>query len=119
MSSRVTTCRGNYPDDVPRRSNAPTADDRVQPGPTQVQGLPPDLEIFTVEEAAVFLRVAPQTVRNELAAGRLPGRKIGKSYRLSREALIRWLDQPAERRAPNKRRRTVRASNSTGGSSKG
>lgn len=48
--------------------------------------------------------------------GRLPGRKIGKSYRLSREALIRWLDQPAERRAPNKRsRRAALASSSKGG----
>jgi excisionase family DNA binding protein len=82
--------------------------------------LPPDLEIFTVEEAAVFLRVAPQTIRNELAAGRMPGRKIGKGYRLSREALIRWLDQPAERRAANKRsRRTARASTTTGGTAKG
>ena len=38
----------------------------------------PEPEFLTVPEAAALLRVPEQTVRNELAARRLPGKKIGK-----------------------------------------
>ena len=51
-------------------------------------------EFLTVPEAADLLRVAEQTVRNELAARRLPGKKIGKEWRLSRTALIAYLSTP-------------------------
>ncbi len=53
-------------------------------------------EIMDVEEAAVFLRVSPATVRTQLAAQRLPGKRIGKEWRLSRTALIQWLSEPGE-----------------------
>lgn len=51
-------------------------------------------EFLTVSEAAALLRVADQTIRNELAAKRLPGKKIGKEWRLSRAALIAYLSTP-------------------------
>ena len=53
-------------------------------------------EILNVEEAAAFLRVSPATVRTQLAAKRLPGKRIGKEWRLSRTALIQWLAEPGE-----------------------
>ena len=53
-------------------------------------------EIMTVPEAAAFLRVAPATIRVALAAKRLPGKRIGKEWRLSRTALIAWLSEPGE-----------------------
>ena len=56
-------------------------------------------EFLTVSEAAVLLRVADQTVRNELAARRLPGKKIGNEGRLSRTALIAYLSTPGTPRA--------------------
>ena len=56
-------------------------------------------EFLTVSEAAALLRVANQTVRNELAAKRLPGKKIGKEWRLSRTALIAYLSSPGTPRA--------------------
>ena len=56
-------------------------------------------EFLTVSEAAALLRVADQTVRNELAAKRLPGKKIGKEWRLSRTALIAYLSTPGKPRA--------------------
>ena len=56
-------------------------------------------EFLTVSEAAALLRVADQTVRNELAARRLPGKKIGKEWRLSRTALIAYLSTPGTPRA--------------------
>jgi excisionase family DNA binding protein len=59
----------------------------------------PEPEFLTVGEAAVLLRVAEQTVRNELAARRLPGKKIGKEWRLSRTALIAYLSTPGTPRA--------------------
>ena len=60
-------------------------------------------EFLTVSEAAALLRVADQTVRNELAARRLPGKKIGKQWRLSRTALIAYLSTPGTPRASRRR----------------
>ncbi len=60
-------------------------------------------EFLTVPEAAALLRVAEQTVRNELAARRLPGKKIGKEWRLSRTALIAYLSTPGTPRASRTR----------------
>jgi excisionase family DNA binding protein len=60
-------------------------------------------EFLTVPEAAALLRVAEQTVRNELAARRLPGKKIGKEWRLSRTALIAYLSTPGTPRASRSR----------------
>lgn len=60
-------------------------------------------EFLTVPEAAELLRVAEQTVRNELAARRLPGKKIGKEWRLSRTALIAYLSTPGTPRMSRSR----------------
>jgi len=56
------------------------------------------------EEAADFLRVSPITVRAMLAEQRMPGKRIGKEWRLSRTALIQWLSEPGERKNYPKRR---------------
>ena len=53
-------------------------------------------EIMNVQEAAEFLRVSPITVRAMLADQRMPGKRIGKEWRLSRTALIQWLGEPGE-----------------------
>lgn len=53
-------------------------------------------EILDVIESVAFLKVAPATVRTALAAQRLPGRRVGKEWRLSRTALIAWLSEPGE-----------------------
>lgn len=53
-------------------------------------------EIMDVYEAAEFLHVPVATVRAQLAAQRLPGKRIGKEWRLSRTALIQWLSEPGE-----------------------
>ena len=60
-------------------------------------------EFLTVPEAAALLRVAEQTVRNELAARRMPGKKIGKEWRLSRTALVAYLSTPGTPRASRSR----------------
>ena len=43
--------------------------------------------ILTVEQAAEKLQVKPKTVRAWLRAGKIPGRKIGRVYRVPEEGL--------------------------------
>lgn len=51
-----------------------------------------DKAVWGVEEVAVFLDVAPETVREQARKGGLPGRKVGKEWRFSRSAVIAWLE---------------------------
>jgi excisionase family DNA binding protein len=39
------------------------------------------VEVFTVKEAAEFLRVTPETVRRLCRRGKIPFAKIGSDYR--------------------------------------
>lgn len=54
----------------------------------------PDLadgEVLTVAEAAKFLRVGINQLYDAIGRLEVPHRRIGKSIRLSRSALVRWL----------------------------
>jgi excisionase family DNA binding protein len=48
-------------------------------------------EVLNAEEAAEFLGVNPYTVRQKARSGEMPGRKVGKEWRFSRQALLEWL----------------------------
>jgi excisionase family DNA binding protein len=48
-------------------------------------------EVLTSEELAEWLGVATDTIRYEARRGRLPGRKVGKEWRFSKEAILEWL----------------------------
>lgn len=50
-------------------------------------------EVLTAEEAATLLRVSLQTLLKESRLGRLPGIKIGREWRYSRQALLTHLRQ--------------------------
>lgn len=50
-----------------------------------------DKEIMTLEEAAYFLRVNPQTVEQLTRHQGIPARRIGVEWRFSRTALLHWL----------------------------
>jgi excisionase family DNA binding protein len=53
-------------------------------------------EVLTLEDASELLQVAPEDVQALAAAGELPGRKIGETWRFSRAAVLRWLEhEPA------------------------
>lgn len=79
-------------------------DEANRPGrSTRPAGAEPP-EIMNVVEAAAFLHVAPATVRTALAAQRLPGKRIGKEWRLSRSALLEWLSEPGEAKNYPRRR---------------
>ncbi|NPA06773.1 MAG: helix-turn-helix domain-containing protein [Chloroflexi bacterium] len=59
-----------------------------QGSPGSMSNLPP---VLTPEEAAQILRVSPQDVIAAIEAGELKARKIGSAYRISREALEKFL----------------------------
>lgn len=48
-------------------------------------------EVLTPEEAAEYLRVDPQTIYRPLREGKLPGARIGRQWRISRQALEEFL----------------------------
>jgi excisionase family DNA binding protein len=52
----------------------------------------PDMDVLTTAEAAELLRVSEPTMRK--LAPQL-GRRVGKDWRYSRAALVRWLEAPA------------------------
>jgi len=53
--------------------------------------LPP---VLTVHELAALLRVDRKTVYNLITTGDLPGvRRLGKTIRISRDAVLRWLSE--------------------------
>jgi excisionase family DNA binding protein len=49
--------------------------------------------VLTPEQAAAELQLHPNTVYKLLADGALPGRKVGKSWRIPRVRLMEWLEQ--------------------------
>ena len=55
-------------------------------------------ELLTVAEAAVVLRMSAPTVRRALARGELTGLRVGRQWRIERDALTR----PQEAQAPRR-----------------
>lgn len=49
------------------------------------------IEVLTVEEVAEILKVNIDTVRRLLRQGELPGVKVGRHWRVEREALRAYL----------------------------
>jgi excisionase family DNA binding protein len=48
-------------------------------------------DILTLEEAAAYLRVSPETIVQQVQQGNLPGRKIEDGWRFLRTAIDDWL----------------------------
>lgn len=60
--------------------------------------------ILTVDEVASLLRLNRKTVYEALARGEIPGaRRIGRTYRIARSALLGWLSD-GQVRVPRSRR---------------
>lgn len=55
--------------------------------------LPP---VLTTEQVAQLLGLSAFTIREYARAGKIPAKKVGKAWRFSRGALIRWLETPEE-----------------------
>jgi excisionase family DNA binding protein len=66
--------------------------------------------VYTLDEAAEFLRVPVTDVERMARKGSLPGRAIGGQWRFSRIALVQWLNQDRPLKialAPQEEHRTV------------
>jgi len=50
-------------------------------------------DIVTIKELADFLKVSEITIRRAIDSGDLKALKIGKSWRIEKEAVIRWLKE--------------------------
>ena len=55
-------------------------------------------DVLTVEQLAQLLQVDEKTVRSLAAKGDLPGRKLGRHWRFSRQAVLAWLATPERKR---------------------
>lgn len=64
-------------------------------------GLPP---VLTVEEVATFLRLNRKTVFAAIAAGEMPGRRVGRRVVVCRGALLDWLWSNGSGLSPRRRK---------------
>lgn len=48
-------------------------------------------EILNLQEAAEFLGVSTKTFQKVLREGDVPGRKVGREWKFSRQALAKWV----------------------------
>ena len=53
---------------------------------------------LTIEQLAELLQVDEKTVLSLAAKGELPGRKLGRNWRFSRQAVLDWLATPERKR---------------------
>jgi excisionase family DNA binding protein len=47
--------------------------------------------VFTLEEAAAYLRLSPETILHQVSQNHLPGRKIDNTWRFLKAAIDDWL----------------------------
>lgn len=50
-------------------------------------------EIMTLKEAADYLKLAEKTAYRLAAEGKLPGFKVGGSWRFKREDILKWIEE--------------------------
>ena len=49
--------------------------------------------ILTIDELAKYLKVGKTTLYRLAQEGKIPGQKVGKHWRFSRESIDRWLEE--------------------------
>ena len=52
--------------------------------------------VLTIDELAVYLKIAKSTLYKLAQEGRLPGQKVGRHWRFRKETIDRWLDEQQE-----------------------
>jgi len=50
-------------------------------------------EILTLKEVAEYLKLAEKTAYRLAAEGKLPGFKVGGSWRFKREDVLQWIEE--------------------------
>lgn len=54
-------------------------------------------EILTLKEVAEYLKLAEKTAYRLAAEGKLPGFKVGGSWRFKREDVLQWIEEQKKR----------------------
>lgn len=55
-------------------------------------------EVFTIEELALYLKIAKSTLYKLSQEGRIPAQKVGRHWRFHKNAIDRWLEDPGATR---------------------
>ena len=55
-------------------------------------------EILTLKEVAAYLKLAEKTAYKLAAGGKLPGFKVGGSWRFKQEDIERWIEDKKKER---------------------
>ena len=58
-----------------------------------------DDEIFTIKEVANYLKLAEKTAYRLASEGKLPGFKVGGSWRFRKNKIDRWIREQEGRRS--------------------
>jgi excisionase family DNA binding protein len=75
---------------------------------TSLNATLPEPSLLTLEEAALFLKVSPDTVRRMVRRGQLTSLKVGRrSLRFTRQGILSDLQKPAEMRVAYSRPRVI------------
>ena len=77
----------------PRRVTVELGDSGPTLGSYSFQPYDPP-EVMNAEQAGQFLQIDEAVVTELAEAGKLPGRKLGTAWRVSRAALVAWLASP-------------------------
>ena len=56
-------------------------------------------QVMTVQELARYLRMKPVTIYKHAGQGKLPGFKVGASWRFKRKTVDRWISKQENFRA--------------------
>lgn len=59
-------------------------------------------EILTLKEVAQYLKLAEKTAYRLAAEGKLPGFKVGGSWRFKREDIDRWIEEQKQKDKANR-----------------
>ncbi len=57
---------------------------------------------FTVQELAKYLRMKPVTIYKHASHGKLPGFKIGATWRFKKTSVDKWIEEQEKNIAKNK-----------------
>ena len=55
-----------------------------------------DIQVMTIKEVAEYLQVSTSTIYRLANTGKLPGRKVGGSWRFARTSIESWLTNSDE-----------------------
>ena len=82
---------------VPKELEVKTAsDESLNKGSEGAQFFDNRINVITVEELAVLFGLAPQTIRNWVALGKLPYVKIGKRNMFLKRSVQEWINRKEE-----------------------